>query len=134
MLLLNLVPAVRKGAFEAGQNANFNGKILYPKCRMPVYTPSDWDPALAARSAELPSSRLVLEYVYGYQGMPSGIPSSIFLDWIVTHHSVRQHEPCVLAAMSFWHESLNSQQPRKSKYTSLDISVALSLVDGAVES
>ncbi len=34
-----------------------------------VYTPSDWDPALGARSAELPGSRLVLDFIYGYAGM-----------------------------------------------------------------
>ena len=60
--------AVRKGAFEAGQNANFSGKVLYRQCRKPVYTPSDWDPRLADRSAELPNARLVLDFVYGYQG------------------------------------------------------------------
>jgi hypothetical protein len=34
-----------------------------------VYTPSDWDPALGARSAELPGSRLVLDFIYGYAGV-----------------------------------------------------------------
>lgn len=61
-------PAVRKGAFAAGGNASFTGKILYRHCRKPVYTPSDWDPSLAERSAQLPLARLVLEFVYGYQG------------------------------------------------------------------
>jgi echinoderm microtubule-associated protein-like 6 len=59
---------VRKGAFIAGQGGAFSGKIIYPECRKPVYTPSGWDPALADRSAELPNARLVLEYVYGYAG------------------------------------------------------------------
>ncbi|GAX82495.1 hypothetical protein CEUSTIGMA_g9922.t1 [Chlamydomonas eustigma] len=59
---------VRKGAFEAGQNANFNGKILYRQCRKPVYTPTDWDPSVAKRSAELPNARLILDFIYGYQG------------------------------------------------------------------
>jgi len=59
---------VRKGAFQAGYSANFHGKIIYPKCRKPVYTPSDWDPALAERSSDLPDARLVLQYIYGYQG------------------------------------------------------------------
>mmetsp|Transcript_34365 Transcript_34365/g.76299 ORF Transcript_34365/g.76299 Transcript_34365/m.76299 type:complete len:1172 (-) Transcript_34365:306-3821(-) len=58
----------RKGAFQAGANANFSGKILYKQCRKPVYTPTDWDPRLADRSAELPLARLVLEFVYGYEG------------------------------------------------------------------
>jgi len=59
---------VRKGAFQAGYSSNFHGKIIYSKCRKPVYTPSDWDPALAERSADLPDARLVLQYIYGYQG------------------------------------------------------------------
>lgn len=59
-------PAARKGAFAAGGSAQFNGKILYPPCRKPVFTPSHWDPAVAERSAELPDARLVLEFVYGY--------------------------------------------------------------------
>ncbi|KAJ9506292.1 hypothetical protein QJQ45_013870, partial [Haematococcus lacustris] len=58
----------RKGAFTAGSSAQFNGKILYRHCRKPVYTPSDWDPGLAERSSDLPSARLVLDFVYGYQG------------------------------------------------------------------
>ena len=56
----------------AGGNANFNGKILYRYCRKPVYTPSNWDPALADRSADLPQARLVLEFIYGYQGERKG--------------------------------------------------------------
>jgi microtubule-associated protein-like 6 len=59
---------VKKGAFQAGADASFHGKILYRYCRKPVYTPSDWDPSLAERSACLPPSRLVLQFVYGYQG------------------------------------------------------------------
>ena len=65
---------VRKGAFEAGQSAHFNGKIQYKQCRKPVYTPSDWDPALAERSAELPDARLILDFVYGYQGRGGSVP------------------------------------------------------------
>ncbi len=69
--------AVRKGAFQAGGNANFHGKIKYAKCRKPVYTPSDWDPALADRSADLPMARLVLEFIYGYNGArPRSLPGS----------------------------------------------------------
>lgn len=62
------LPAVKKGPFRAGQSYNFRGKILYEECRKPVYTPSDWDPALGARSAELPNTRLVLDFIYGYNG------------------------------------------------------------------
>ena len=66
---MGLAPvAVRKGAFIAGQSANFQGKIIYEECRKPVYTPSNWDPALAARSATLPDARLMLEFVYGFAG------------------------------------------------------------------
>lgn len=68
LVLPRAVRAVRKGPFVAGQNSNFHGKILYKQCRKPVYTPSDWDPALADRSSDLPAARLVLEFVYGYQG------------------------------------------------------------------
>jgi hypothetical protein len=44
------------------------GKILYPECKKGVWPPSDWQPALAERSARLPSARLHLEFVYGYDG------------------------------------------------------------------
>lgn len=60
--------AVRKGAFQPGQSANFHGKIIYEECRKPVWTPTDWDPHLADRSAELPDARLSLEFAYGYAG------------------------------------------------------------------
>lgn len=59
---------MRKGAFIAGQSGNFNGKIIYEECRKPVYTPSNWDPSLVDRSAELPDARLALEFIYGYAG------------------------------------------------------------------
>jgi microtubule-associated protein-like 6 len=62
---------VRKGAFMPGQSANFRGKIIYEECRKPVWTPSNWDPCLAERSAELPDVRLQLEFVYGYTGGPN---------------------------------------------------------------
>lgn len=68
LLSCTLCPAVRKGAFIPGQSANFRGKIIYEECRKPVWTPSDWDPRLAERSAELPDARLQLEFVYGYTG------------------------------------------------------------------
>lgn len=63
----------RKGAFQAGERANFNGKIKYRHCKKPVYTPADWDPRLADRSAELPNARLMLDFVYGYQGATSEV-------------------------------------------------------------
>lgn len=64
--------SVRKGPFRAGQSYSFCGKIIYEECRKPVYTPSDWDPALGERSAELPASRLALEFIYGYTGVLGG--------------------------------------------------------------
>ncbi|CAG9462264.1 unnamed protein product [Pedinophyceae sp. YPF-701] len=60
---------VRRGAFVAGQRADFYGKIVYPPCHTGVFVPSDWDPTLAERSAQLPPTRLRLEYVYGFDGM-----------------------------------------------------------------
>ena len=44
-----------QGAFQAGQPATFRGRITYPACRTPVWPPSDWDGAAAARSASLPT-------------------------------------------------------------------------------
>jgi microtubule-associated protein-like 6 len=48
------------------------GKIQYRECKKGVWPPSDWDPALAARSSQLPDSRLTLEFVYGYDGWVRG--------------------------------------------------------------
>jgi len=62
---------VRRGAFVAGESADFRGKIIYPPCRTGVHTPTDWDPALAVRSATIPDARLRLEHVYGYDGVTS---------------------------------------------------------------
>ena len=59
---------VQKGAYKAGRPATHTGKILYPQCKKGVWPPSDWDPALAARSASLPDIKLQLEFVYGYDG------------------------------------------------------------------
>lgn len=69
---------VRRGAFVAGQSAAFHGKIIYPPCRTGVFTPSDWDPALAGRSAELPETRLHLEFVYGYDGVAATSPNLFY--------------------------------------------------------
>lgn len=44
------------------------GKILYPECKKGVWPPSDWNPKLAERSAQLPDTRLELEFVHGYDG------------------------------------------------------------------
>ncbi|KAK3276730.1 hypothetical protein CYMTET_15224 [Cymbomonas tetramitiformis] len=69
---------IRKGAFVAGQKANFSGKILYPQCRKGVFAPTDWDPSLARRSAELPEASLELEFVYGYNGLHNTAPNLFY--------------------------------------------------------
>lgn len=69
---------VRKGAFVAGQPAAFQGKMLYAQCRTGVFPPSNWDPALAARSAQVPEARLTLEHVYGY-GAPGVMSANLFV-------------------------------------------------------
>ncbi len=56
--------------------ADFHGKVRDKRCRKPLYTPSNWDPKVdAARSAELPNARLVLQFVYGFNG--EGAPSCL---------------------------------------------------------
>mmetsp|Transcript_673 Transcript_673/g.2236 ORF Transcript_673/g.2236 Transcript_673/m.2236 type:complete len:519 (-) Transcript_673:85-1641(-) len=69
---------VRKGAFVEGQRADFFGKIIYPQCRKGVYPPSDWDPALAVRSAAVPDASLRLAFVYGYGGLANGAPNLFY--------------------------------------------------------
>ncbi|GFR42918.1 hypothetical protein Agub_g3918, partial [Astrephomene gubernaculifera] len=60
---------IRAGPFRDVHAAQFHGKIKDRRCRKPLYTPANWDPQLdAARSAELPNTRLVLQFVYGYNG------------------------------------------------------------------
>ncbi|GLC69071.1 hypothetical protein PLESTF_000783800 [Pleodorina starrii] len=60
---------IRHGPFKDVMAANFHGKIKDKRCRKPLYTPTSWDPQVdAARSAELPNKRLVLNFVYGYNG------------------------------------------------------------------
>ena len=61
----------RVGAYKAGKREDygFNGRIKYFPCRKGVYAPTDWDPALAARSAKPPKAGLSLEFVYGYGGL-----------------------------------------------------------------
>lgn len=36
----------------------FRGKIMYRYCRKPVFPPTNWDAALAKRSAKPPKARL----------------------------------------------------------------------------
>ncbi|KAK9809912.1 hypothetical protein WJX72_001539 [[Myrmecia] bisecta] len=66
---LSVKEPLRKGPFLAGQSADFSGRILYAPARRPVWTPTDWQPEAAARSAQLPDARLRLDYVYGYAGV-----------------------------------------------------------------
>ena len=60
---------VQEGAFPPDRVADFRGKIIYHPCRTGVFTPSDFAPEAAARSATLPNVRLFLEFVYGYDGV-----------------------------------------------------------------
>jgi len=66
--LLGMDGAVRHHPFADVKEANFLGKIKYRPCAKAVYTPSDWSPALAARSSQVPEHSLGLEFVYGYEG------------------------------------------------------------------
>ena len=50
--------AVKKGAYKPGEPATHMGKIVYPQCRTLVQPPSDWDPAIAEESAQVPNARL----------------------------------------------------------------------------
>ena len=61
----------RVGAYKANDKSGyaFAGRIKYWPCRKGVYAPSNWDPALTARSARAPKAGLSLEYVYGYGGL-----------------------------------------------------------------
>lgn len=70
---------VQRGAYQAGKPATHIGKILYPQCKKGVWPPSDWNPQLAERSAQLPDSRLMLEFVYGYDGFQGTSPNIFYL-------------------------------------------------------
>lgn len=75
MLWLCAAHAARAGPFRDVMAADFHGKVRDKRCRKPLYTPSNWDPKVdAARSAELPNARLVLQFVYGFngEGAPTG--------------------------------------------------------------
>ena len=65
--LLALEPE-QKGAYKAGKDASFKGKILYRHCHKPVFPPSAWDGSAAIRSSKKPKAGLKLEFVYGYPG------------------------------------------------------------------
>ena len=66
----------RKGAFIANDTSagHTECKITYLPCKTPVYTPSGWAEEgcgddVMARSSQVPDKRLVLEFVYGYDGV-----------------------------------------------------------------
>lgn len=65
------------GPLQPGQVVP-RGAIKYPECRKPVYAPSDWDHALAERSARKPDVRLELEFVHGYEGKTNTCPNLFF--------------------------------------------------------
>lgn len=66
--LVMMVEGVQRGAYQAGKPATHTGQILYPQCKRGVLPPSDWDPSLARRSAQLPEASLALDFVHGYDG------------------------------------------------------------------
>ena len=66
--LMVAASSVQKGAYQMGRPATHTGKIQYPQCRKGVWPPSDWDPALAVRSSQLPKVHLELDFVHGYDG------------------------------------------------------------------
>uniref|UniRef100_A0A061QZA5 Echinoderm microtubule-associated 6 n=1 Tax=Tetraselmis sp. GSL018 TaxID=582737 RepID=A0A061QZA5_9CHLO len=68
----------RGNPFQAGGPGAFDGEILYPQCRKGVYPPSNWDPRLAERSAELPDVELSLDFVYGYSGLYNTAPNLFY--------------------------------------------------------
>lgn len=43
-----------QGAYKAGKDVMFKGKIVYRYCRKPVFPPSNWDGVPALRSAKKP--------------------------------------------------------------------------------
>lgn len=66
--LLMLTDEIQMGAYVKGKPATHVGKIKYPESKKGVFPPSDWNPKLADRSAQLPDAKLELEFVYGYDG------------------------------------------------------------------
>jgi hypothetical protein len=66
----------RKGAYVGGDVSagHCQCKIVYYQSKKPVYTPSGWaahgaGDVIIQRSSCVPESRLVLEFVYGYDGI-----------------------------------------------------------------
>ena len=71
---------VQHGAYKisGGAPATHMGKIKYPQCKKGVWPPSNWEPSIADRSAQLPDVRLKLEFVYGYDGMQATSPNVFY--------------------------------------------------------
>jgi len=63
---------VQKRPYQAGQPATHTGKIQYRQCKRGVWPPSNWDPAVAVRSAQLPEAEMELEFVHGFDGWVGG--------------------------------------------------------------
>ena len=65
--------------YEEGDDFSFDGKIIYPKCRLGVFPPSEFDPENVVRSSKAPSAELELEHVYGYAGLENTAPNLYYL-------------------------------------------------------
>jgi hypothetical protein len=63
---------VQKRPYQAGQPATHTGKIQYRQCKRGVWPPSNWDPAVAVRSGQLPEAEMELEFVHGFDGWVAG--------------------------------------------------------------
>lgn len=69
---------VQKGPYKMGGDYAFQGKIIYRFCRKGVFTPTGWEPGVAARSAQLPKMGLKLEFVHGYEGIRNTCQNTFF--------------------------------------------------------
>ncbi|KAK3283901.1 hypothetical protein CYMTET_8419, partial [Cymbomonas tetramitiformis] len=58
-----------RNGLGTGDDPNFDGKILYPKCRKGVFPPIDFDERCVERSGCPPKATMRLEHVYGYAGL-----------------------------------------------------------------
>lgn len=66
--------------FEDGQDADFDGKILYPKSRTGVFSPSDFNADVTVRSSKPPSASMRLEYVHGFEGQLALASNAFYTD------------------------------------------------------
>lgn len=65
--------------YEEHDDFSFDGKIIYPKCRLGVFPPSEFEPEHVVRSSKAPSAELELEHVYGYAGVENTAPNLFYL-------------------------------------------------------